>query len=75
MATYLITGANRGIGLALCKVLKDRGDQVIATCRNSTSALDSLGVRVETGVDMVNQQSIDALASKLDGSVENNQRS
>lgn len=67
MATYLVTGANRGIGLALCKALKDQGDQVIATCRNSALALDSLGVRVETGVDMANQQSIDALAGKLEG--------
>jgi NAD(P)-dependent dehydrogenase (short-subunit alcohol dehydrogenase family) len=51
MATALVTGANRGIGLALTRALCRRGDQVIAACRSSSPELDALGVRVETGVD------------------------
>ena len=39
----LITGANRGIGLAFCTLLLQRGDEVIATCRSSSKALEDLG--------------------------------
>jgi NAD(P)-dependent dehydrogenase (short-subunit alcohol dehydrogenase family) len=33
MATILITGANRGIGLALTQIYAQRGDAVLACCR------------------------------------------
>jgi NAD(P)-dependent dehydrogenase (short-subunit alcohol dehydrogenase family) len=45
MSTALVTGANRGIGLALCGVFKARGDTVIATCRSSSPELDALAGR------------------------------
>lgn len=38
MATWMITGANRGIGLEFCKVLLARGDSVIAASRNPEGA-------------------------------------
>jgi NAD(P)-dependent dehydrogenase (short-subunit alcohol dehydrogenase family) len=67
MATVLVTGSNRGIGFELCRQLKERGDDVIAACRTASESLKGLGVRVEPGVDVTDQASIDALAQKLRG--------
>ena len=67
MSTYLITGANRGIGLELVRQLRDRGDDVIATCRSSSPELDSLSVRVEEGVDITSSNSVIQLREKLNG--------
>ena len=38
MATILITGSNRGIGLEFASQYLNRGDSVIATCRNPDQA-------------------------------------
>ncbi|MEE4281921.1 MAG: SDR family oxidoreductase [Pseudomonadales bacterium] len=40
METILITGANRGIGLALVSRYLEAGHQVVATCRSPTEATD-----------------------------------
>src|SRR3982751_2362318 len=65
--TALVTGANRGIGLALCRRLKDGGRQVIGGCRKTSAALDALGVRVEAGVDVTSDDEVAGLARRLDG--------
>jgi NAD(P)-dependent dehydrogenase (short-subunit alcohol dehydrogenase family) len=67
MAYCLVTGANRGIGLALCKRLVDRGDQVIAACRHSSAELDALGARIEAGVDVGDPDSVARLGRSLEG--------
>ncbi|WP_320667039.1 SDR family oxidoreductase [Prochlorococcus sp. MIT 1307] len=67
MTTYLVTGSNRGIGLEYCRQLKDRGHEVIATCRTSSPELDALAVRVETGVDVTSGSSVLRLKEKLIG--------
>jgi NAD(P)-dependent dehydrogenase (short-subunit alcohol dehydrogenase family) len=65
--TALVTGANRGIGLSLCRRLKQTGRQVIGVCRTASKELDALGVRVESGVDVTSDQALDALARRLEG--------
>jgi NAD(P)-dependent dehydrogenase (short-subunit alcohol dehydrogenase family) len=65
MSTALVTGSNRGIGLALCRVLKARGDKVIATCRESSPELDGLGVEVLAGVDGTSDEAVAALPKRL----------
>ncbi len=67
MATIVVTGANRGIGLELCRQLTDRGDSLIAVCRKTSGDLDALGVRVEAGIDVSKPEDIAALASRLKG--------
>lgn len=52
MGISIVTGANRGIGLELVRQLKAGGATVVALCRRSSPALDALGVRVESGVDI-----------------------
>ena len=67
MATYLVTGANRGIGYEYCKQLKERGDEVIAVCRHSSDELDQLGIQVETDIDISDEKAIQSLVNALAG--------
>jgi len=63
--TALVTGSNRGIGLELCTQLKQRGFDVIATCRHSSPALDALGVEVIEDVEVSDPKSLAVLAKNL----------
>lgn len=67
MQTVLITGANRGIGLALCKTYLARGWQVIGVCRNASPELTETGARVIAGVDVTDQIALNNLADTLTG--------
>lgn len=65
MATILITGCNRGIGLQLCRQFAARGDEVIGVCRSDTDELRHLGFRVITGVDVSAAESVSRLKESL----------
>ena len=67
MAPWLITGTNRGIGLALCRELQGRGEPVIAVCRQPSPELEALGVRIESGIELSLEASIAELSRRLGG--------
>ena len=71
MARIVITGANRGIGLALARAYVDRGDPVVAAVRTTSEALDGLRAEVHEGVDVGNDAAVQHFANSLaEGSVD-----
>ncbi len=53
MSDVVVTGANRGIGLELCRAYLRRGDTVFAACRRASSELEASGANVVENVDVV----------------------
>lgn len=74
MPTIVITGANRGIGLALAQVYADAGNHVIAWCRDPAKADklrhlagNSAGTVEIVAADVSDTASVDRAAAVLDG--------
>jgi NAD(P)-dependent dehydrogenase (short-subunit alcohol dehydrogenase family) len=67
MKTALVTGANRGIGLALCKTYLADGWHVIGVCRNSSAELNDSGAQIIDGIDVTDAQAVAQLVEKLAG--------
>ncbi|MDA0716590.1 MAG: SDR family oxidoreductase [Cyanobacteria bacterium] len=67
MSSFLVTGANRGIGLEYCRQLHTRGDQVIAVCRTASPELEDIGVRLEAGIELTAEADLDDLLQRLSG--------
>jgi NAD(P)-dependent dehydrogenase (short-subunit alcohol dehydrogenase family) len=67
MTLSIVTGANRGIGLALVAELKKRAGSVLAACRKSSPELAKLGVEVVEGVDVATDEGIAALVRAVGG--------
>ena len=65
MANVLITGANKGIGLELARQLRNRGDKIHATCRQSSPELDELAVTVYTDIDIKDHRAHQKLKDTL----------
>ncbi len=65
--TVVITGANRGIGLSFAKLYKKFGYEVYALCRQSSSELHTLGVKVIEGVDVADEKAAALVKEKLEG--------
>ena len=74
MSHYLITGANRGLGLEFVRQLLARGDAVTATCRAPQEATElhalgqNAGDRCKTlALDVTDAAAIAGLPARLDG--------
>ena len=65
MANVVVSGASRGIGLELARQYRDRGDQVVAACRQATDELKKLGVEVVEGVDVTDQAAVSGLVKAV----------
>lgn len=65
MKTAVITGANRGIGLALCKEYIAQGWQVIGICRHASPELSATGAIVVADIDVTNTASVKKLPQLL----------
>lgn len=68
MPTVLITGANRGIGLALAEAMAARGDRVLATAREGADVAALQRVASEVlPLEVTDDASVEALAGRLAG--------
>jgi len=66
--TYLVTGANRGLGLEFVRQLRARGERVIAAVRDVTKSSDAAASAHEIHpLDVADEKSINAFAKALQG--------
>lgn len=65
MALTVITGANRGIGLALATQYTKRGNTVIALCRQTSKALNALPVEVIDNIELANDQAAEKVIEAI----------
>jgi NAD(P)-dependent dehydrogenase (short-subunit alcohol dehydrogenase family) len=65
MATVVITGANRGIGLEFVKQYLAKGDKVIALCRNTSDELSKSGAKVIDKVDVASPECLEKVIATL----------
>ncbi|NTS78172.1 SDR family oxidoreductase [Catenovulum sp. SM1970] len=67
MSEYVvITGANRGIGLAFTRYYLAQGKDVIAVCRRASEELLATTAEVIEDIDVTNEVGVVALAAALD---------
>ena len=67
MPTVLITGANRGIGLALTELYLQRGAKVVAVCRTLTDELKNSGADIIEDIDVSVPENVKTLQRMMQG--------
>ncbi|MGM0616486.1 MAG: SDR family oxidoreductase [Pseudomonadota bacterium] len=65
--TVLVTGANRGVGLALAEQYHKAGWRVIGACRESSDDLQAVADKVIDRIDVTQADSVATLAHALKG--------
>ena len=68
MANWLIVGADRGIGLSMCKELAARGDHAYAACLADGARASGKGITVIPRVDVTSDKSVADLVRALEKS-------
>ncbi|HET6630646.1 MAG TPA: SDR family oxidoreductase [Woeseiaceae bacterium] len=63
--TVVITGANRGIGLALARLYRERGDRVVALCRLASGELRDTGAEIDENVDVTSAEALQRAAAAV----------
>jgi len=58
MKTAVITGANRGIGLAMSQQLVDKGWDIIAVCRTDSEEIENIANMVISGIDVTDPEHV-----------------
>ena len=66
-STVLITGANRGVGLALAEHYAEAGYRVVGVCRASSEGLAQVADQVIEGIDVTQPADVERLAEMLEG--------
>jgi NAD(P)-dependent dehydrogenase (short-subunit alcohol dehydrogenase family) len=69
---YMVTGANRGIGLEFARTLAGRGDEVVATARDPEDAVDLNALAADSNdrvrvlaLDIADAESVEQFAAEL----------
>jgi len=65
MAQAIVTGANKGIGLALVELLRQRELGVLATCRKSSVELEKTGAEIVSGVEVTDDAGLAKLVAAV----------
>ena len=67
MKHVVITGANRGIGLALAEHYKSENWRVTGVCRETSPELEKVAAQIFEGIDVTSKDNIRQLAGRLQG--------
>ena len=65
MKKIVITGANRGIGLALTEKFLKEGNEVFALCRNPSDKLQQTSANIIEGIDVTDMESLNKACKEV----------
>lgn len=65
MTHVVITGANRGIGLAFARQYQETGAEVTAICREASAALRQTGANIIEGIDVTSLDALETMQHAL----------